>query len=188
VSRPALLPVAIGARPRTSAAALVATGGLAWWHGEHEEARAVLEQSIALLEREPDADAAAWATLNLGVVTAKKGDEREAIRLFTEAATAYRALDDPRGVAIALHNWGCVRFMLGDYDSVVDDCSNAAKLSAGLGDEQHEAPVLRPSRTRAARWRASLTWRGSRIVSSTATTPPPSRTSRTTVFMSRSAT
>jgi tetratricopeptide (TPR) repeat protein len=83
--------------------------------GQYREARALLEESLAICARIGDQRTAARAYTNLGIVAGASGEYREAQRLFQESLAIFQAFGDRWGEARALINLGIIAYYLHEY-------------------------------------------------------------------------
>ena len=64
-----------------------------------------------------------------GVVATEKGNVTEGVRLYTEAETRYRGLNDAAGLALALVRRATARRFLGEYEAALSDVEEALALA-----------------------------------------------------------
>jgi predicted ATPase/DNA-binding SARP family transcriptional activator len=120
----ALLRTSLGLLPRDApgtnrarAYALVESGTVAVRLGELVEARAVLEEALALYRAEHDTAGIANALRWLGQIASDlDGDYRSTRNIYRECLELYRKAGDRRGVAGMLNNLSMVAGDLGEYD------------------------------------------------------------------------
>jgi predicted ATPase/DNA-binding SARP family transcriptional activator/Tfp pilus assembly protein PilF len=94
---------------------LACLGDIARIKGHYPEARAALEESLAICAQVGDRGIAARAYTNLGVVAGASGAYCEARRLFDASLGIFQALGDRSGEARALINLGIVSYYMHNY-------------------------------------------------------------------------
>jgi predicted ATPase/transcriptional regulator with XRE-family HTH domain len=124
------------------ATALHWAGVLAWSQGDYDEARARLDQSLALRRAGDDHPGVAAVLTSLGAVALTQGDYAGAGALFAESLALNRAADDQPGVALALANLGLVRLDQGQYAEAAALLQESLALRRALGDGQSIAQCL----------------------------------------------
>ncbi|HET9224157.1 MAG TPA: tetratricopeptide repeat protein, partial [Roseiflexaceae bacterium] len=83
--------------------------------GQYREARALLEESLAICARIDDRRTAARAYTNLGIVAGASGEYGEAQRLFHESLAIFQTFEDRYGEAKALINLGIIAYYLREH-------------------------------------------------------------------------
>ena len=124
---------------RERAVALATFGLLLWFLGEHEQAVAVLEESLELLRGLGDEAEIALALEYLAVANESRGRHAEARRLITESAACYLRLGDQHGRAFALVS----AVEPDDLDEARRDCEEALTVLRAHGDEWGASRALR---------------------------------------------
>lgn len=110
--------------------------------GDNAEARALLEESLALWRAEGDSQGLATALNNLGWVACELND-LEAARVFSEEALAHcRALHDHRGMAVALNNLGWIAVYRGTPRTACTLYEESLALRRAAGDRRGIAFAL----------------------------------------------
>jgi tetratricopeptide (TPR) repeat protein len=94
--------------------ALTAAGVLAQYQGDIASARALYEESLAIMRISGDQGSIARVLNNLGNVALDQGDLVSARARHEESLAIKRGLGDPR-IATSLHNLGMVAHEQGDY-------------------------------------------------------------------------
>ncbi len=133
---PSLLPVP------ARATALHWAGVLAWSQGDYAEARALLEQGLALRQGLDEPSGVAAVLTSLGAVALTQGDYARASTLFAQSLALVRAAGDPSGAALALANLGLVRLDQGAYAEATELLQESLALRRTLGDRQSIAQCL----------------------------------------------
>jgi predicted ATPase/class 3 adenylate cyclase/Tfp pilus assembly protein PilF len=104
------------AEPNPLLAKLLARqGGFCCSLGLHEQAKQLLEESLALCSRGGAREELAFILLNLGVVHLRFGEYQRAREFAHESLVICRAAGDPRGIADALNTLGNIGWQLGEY-------------------------------------------------------------------------
>jgi predicted ATPase/class 3 adenylate cyclase len=98
-----------------------------------DEARAALEQALALYQVLRDDAGIARTTNSLGVVARSMGDVESADRLLKESVELKRSLGDRAGMAVSLSNFGVLATDLGRFDEAVDYMRQALAI-----DEEYQ--------------------------------------------------
>jgi len=89
-------------------------GGVTINLGDYEQARAWLEESLALHRESGDARGIAYSLNNLGVVEIDEGNDARARSLQETSLALHRKLGDKRGITRALNELGAVDIKRGD--------------------------------------------------------------------------
>ena len=97
------------------ARALIGLGHLSTLQGLYTQARAFLEEGLALYREWDDLTGIAWAINHLGRMASHQGDHDLAESSFTECLAAYERLGSTRGIADALAHVGHSVWHKGDY-------------------------------------------------------------------------
>lgn len=96
--------------------ALTAAASLALLQGDHVEATALAEDSLAVAHRTGEARLVANALSNLGAIALAAGDHARAAATLEEAVLLAREAGDYRIAALAINNLGDLALTTGDYD------------------------------------------------------------------------
>jgi predicted ATPase/DNA-binding XRE family transcriptional regulator len=123
--------------------ALNASGFLALIQGDTNQARALLEQSLALSERRNDRDGIARSLNNLGVLATSLGEYDRARELLEQCLALHRELGNTHLVAACLYNLADVANHQGDYDQARARCQECLALYRERGDSSGIAATLR---------------------------------------------
>jgi predicted ATPase/DNA-binding SARP family transcriptional activator len=107
---------------------------LALWHGRHDVAPALLEESTALYRRIGDSNGIAHSLLLLGTAAAFAGDYDRAIAVMTEAAELHRSIGNMRYVAVAVGNVGASELNRDNYARAAALFAEGLELSRQVGD------------------------------------------------------
>jgi len=137
---------ALAARPDLPAAvrarALTGAGILARDHGDHEQAMAYLQASLAASREHGDRQGVGAALKALGNAAWSHGDFAEARSFFDQSLIVQRELGDLRGIAAVLTNLGGVAVYEGDFARAEALCDEGLRLLRRLGDTQSAATCL----------------------------------------------
>ena len=117
--------------------ALVLVGAIRTWQGEFAQARATLEEALALAGRRRDAAATAEASTYLGLATVVAGDIEEGTQRLQEAVRRWEALGDPHGLGEALFYRGYAADVAGDTTAAAANYTAALGRLAQAGNAQH---------------------------------------------------
>jgi predicted ATPase len=131
-----------GADARVRARALDAAGGLAYRQGDHEQARAAIEESLALYRGLGDPLNVARMLHELGSIAFMEGDYDRALPLYEESAEAVEASGDRRRFAIALSNLGALLHERGELERAAGVAEEALRLQEEVGDKDGAAITL----------------------------------------------
>jgi predicted ATPase len=125
------------------AAALAASGRLAFMYGELEAAAAFLEESIAL-ERELDdgIPIRAMSFAVLAMIARARGDPTHADELLDESVTAAREAGDWFSHALALIGRGEFLYVAGDFDAARRNLEEGLRAAREVGDMRNIARAL----------------------------------------------
>lgn len=124
------------------AQALRGAGVLANLQGDHEEARALSLQGLALAQETGSLQDVAGCLSNLANVAFHLGDYPAARERWVEAVQVYRQAEDRRGVAGSLADLGNVAFYLGDHPEAQGRLEEALQIYRDTDDPQGVASVL----------------------------------------------
>jgi non-specific serine/threonine protein kinase len=101
---------------RAKARALFWSGHLAWFRGDYEAARVLIEQSLALARGGDFAFDIAVAQYGLALTAWTQGDLPRSLALGEEAIYRFREVGEPFYLAVALDNVGIVAVLSGDRE------------------------------------------------------------------------
>jgi tetratricopeptide (TPR) repeat protein len=107
--------------------------------GDHESARAHLQDALGLFGELGDHVGEADAHRNLAVLLDRQERYREAIPHEEQALALYRAAGYGTGAAMALNGVGWFHAQLGDYRKGLTFCQQAVELQREIGDHFGEA-------------------------------------------------
>jgi predicted ATPase/DNA-binding SARP family transcriptional activator len=124
------------------AKALSRAGALAVDEMMFDEARGLLEGSLALHRGIDDMAGVALTLTLLGSVAVYTDDLAGAALLFAEAGELYRRQGNVRGVAVSTGNLGLTALNRCDYSRAVELCSEGVELSREVGDTFNLALML----------------------------------------------
>ena len=110
--------------------------------GYYDEAIAVIEQTIPLLEQIGDRHGMAKVYNDLGTIAGRKNDSAAAVRYFQQTHDIYESLNMRSGMAIALVNMGICYKKLGDYQRGSECYEAAYPILQETGMRFGEAVVL----------------------------------------------
>lgn len=131
-----------GAPAELRANAFNAAGNLAYDQGDHRQAAACHEVSLALRGEIGDVIGMGQSHLNLGNVALDQGDRIKATELYTEALRLFREAGSVWDVANALNNLGIVLGHTGEYDQATGYLEEAIILREPLGEAAYQARSL----------------------------------------------
>jgi predicted ATPase/class 3 adenylate cyclase len=117
------------------AEALSEAGRLAWRQGDHVQARAFYEESLAIRRARGDRLGIAQALSNLGIIAREQGDHAAARALTEESLEMRRAVGDRLGVAYALNNLGLIAREQGEYAAARALHEESLAIKRELGDK-----------------------------------------------------
>jgi tetratricopeptide (TPR) repeat protein len=128
--------LSLGARGAASlrAKALNGAGQLAWSQGDHERAKALLEESLALARRAQDRREIADALNGLGMVIRRRGHYEAARNMHEEALALSKELDDPYSIAHSIDLSGRAAAFQGDYAAARPRLEEALRMLREVGD------------------------------------------------------
>jgi predicted ATPase/class 3 adenylate cyclase len=132
------------ARPptRERATALNAAGNLAYYQGDYDAARALHEESLAIMRDVGDREGVAGALNGLGNIALDHGDYVAARALYEECLALKRELSDRRGIATALNNLGNVACEQCDFASARTLFEECLAIMRELGNRGGVADLL----------------------------------------------
>ncbi|TWF91248.1 DNA-binding SARP family transcriptional activator [Kitasatospora viridis] len=107
--------------------------------GRHREARAHLDQSIAIFRELGDDANQGYAHHMMDRLLEQQGRPEEALYHAELASARFQAGGDRRGQAIALNAVGWLHAQLGDYQAALEHCRQALQLQQALGFRRSEA-------------------------------------------------
>jgi predicted ATPase/class 3 adenylate cyclase len=118
------------------ARALNGAANLAREQGDHDRARSLHEQSLAISRQQGEERGTAEALNNLGLIALYQGQHEEAQRHCEEGLALFRAIGDQGGVAAALNNLGNLARERGDSDRAAALHKESLALRRSLGDRR----------------------------------------------------
>jgi tetratricopeptide (TPR) repeat protein len=137
-----LLDIAPAARTRELALALACTGRLAYFQGDLEAARPLLERAVSILRELDESDGIALVLVNLALIAAIEGDRQRARRLADEAVAVSRSRSGDWALYAALNLAGTLVQLDGDSRRGRALCQEAVALARALGDHRGSAAAL----------------------------------------------
>jgi predicted ATPase/DNA-binding XRE family transcriptional regulator len=90
--------------------ALKGVGNLAWVQADHEAARVLLAESLALYRAQTNLRGIAHVLNIQGMIADERGEYSRAVALFEESLALWRKLCDVTWIGSLLNNLGCVEF------------------------------------------------------------------------------
>jgi predicted ATPase/transcriptional regulator with XRE-family HTH domain len=134
----------LGGAPATPerAQALAGLGVLTQRLGEYDQARAWLQDSLALWRALGDTRGIAGALNNLAGVALEMGNDAEAAPLYQESLALFRALGDRPGLTATLHNLSQVMCAQGNYGTALALTQESMALAREAGDKDALARML----------------------------------------------
>jgi predicted ATPase/DNA-binding CsgD family transcriptional regulator len=118
---------------RLRATALSRAGRLAWRQQDHERARGLLEESVAIVRELGDKPGLARRLRNLALVSMSEGDLETGIRLCEESAAIFRAHDDEQGLVSALIFLGWARYAAEEFPAGDRHMRDALAVNRAVG-------------------------------------------------------
>ncbi len=117
-------------------------GNLAKLQGDLGQARALLEDSLAIRRGLNDPSGIASSLNNLGNVVKDQGDLKGALALYEESLALQRSIGNRPGVAVALSSLGVLSHMRGDLQAARSYHEESLRLRRELGDRSNVAASL----------------------------------------------
>jgi tetratricopeptide (TPR) repeat protein len=127
------LAVDVGSARHLRAAALLATGALTVFQGEHDQGEVWLGDALVLWRGVGDWRGEAAALLALAFAAEYRGDDERSSELYHEVLTLGRRLGDPWFVATSLANLGDLAYRQGNLASSEAFSAEAKALAQGTG-------------------------------------------------------
>jgi predicted ATPase/DNA-binding CsgD family transcriptional regulator len=124
-----------GAEP-LRARALNGAGHLAWAEGDHDRAKALREESLALSRQAGEKREIADALNGLGFVIRRRGDYEAARDMHEEALALYKELDDQWGIARSIDLSGRSAAFQGDHAVALPRLEEALGMWREIGDRE----------------------------------------------------
>src|SRR5215216_3649651 len=84
--------------------------------GDHERARALGEESLALSRQANEAQGIVWSLLILAIAATLRADYEQSERLYAEGLSLARELHSAYARFLFLQNWGWTALLRGDYE------------------------------------------------------------------------
>jgi predicted ATPase/DNA-binding CsgD family transcriptional regulator len=119
--------------PRLRATLLARAARLAWQRQDTARARALLEESLGVVDHASDELAVARRLRLLALVAMSDGDHARALVHGEHAAGVFRRRGDERGLASALIHLGWARVISGDAARAEDEINEALSIASSLG-------------------------------------------------------
>jgi predicted ATPase len=110
--------------------------------GNAGRARALTEESVALIDALDNRRDVAYRLWGAGYLWRAQGDYARAVALLEEALPMFRELDDTAGLAVALVGLGDVARDQGDADRVIEACEESLRLCGEIGNREYAAYSL----------------------------------------------
>ena len=117
------------------ARALIGAGHLAWQQSKHEQALALVEQSLALCRRYGDKQGIAHSLYLLGVIAHWQGDRDRGRSLLEESLSLSREIKDELNMIEVLLFLADIRLRQGDNEQAAALLQEGLTLSQKLGDK-----------------------------------------------------
>jgi predicted ATPase/DNA-binding winged helix-turn-helix (wHTH) protein len=115
------------------ARALAIAGGMAYQQGDYSPAEAYFRESIPIYERLGLRHMVGRQLLNLGAVTAQRGEFLEAVEQYENALSYAREDGDPRHIAVCLGNLGNAACQINDFERARLALEECVSLSRAVG-------------------------------------------------------
>src|SRR5215217_4159750 len=97
--------------------------------GDHERARALGEESLALSRQANEAQGIVWSLLILAIAATLRADYEQAERLYAEGLSLARELDSAYARFLFLQNWGWTALLEGDPERATVLVEEAVELA-----------------------------------------------------------
>jgi non-specific serine/threonine protein kinase len=97
--------------------------------GDHERARALGEESLALGRQANEAQGIVWSLLVLAIAATLRADYEQAERLYAEGLSLARELDSAYARFLYLVNWGWTALLQGDHQRATALIEEAVELA-----------------------------------------------------------
>ncbi len=136
------LAVSEGVAPAVRAKTLNAASMLIGQQGDHQQAMALGEQSLALYRQLDDTPGIAGSLYNLGTLAWVRGNVAIARSLLDEALALFRKLDDPWGARDTLQLLATIAVDWGEYSKACPLLDEALALSREAKDKRGIASTL----------------------------------------------
>lgn len=122
--------------------ALDGAGWMAWVQHDHEQARVLTEQALAIAREIGDEKGIARSLNVLGNILGSLTDYKAAYDAYEEALAIRERLGDKRGAAALLSNLATIAHSLGDIDQAQGRLERALAINREVGDRHNEALSL----------------------------------------------
>lgn len=109
-----------GGTPARLSGALEAAGGIAYWRGDFESAKACYSQALDIDRERSDPSAIANSLLNLGIVVGQQDDIELGRAMLEEGAELYRKVGDEIGEARMWWGLGDLEFVKADWAKAIE--------------------------------------------------------------------
>jgi non-specific serine/threonine protein kinase len=117
-------------------------GNLAKLQGDLGQARALLEESLAIRRSLDEPAGIASSLNNLGNVLKDQGDLDGALALYKESLALQRSIENRPGIAVALSSLGLLSHMSGQLEAARSYHDESLRLRRELGDRSNVAASL----------------------------------------------
>ena len=128
--------------PRILAEGVLQSGVVANLFGEHEKARALLEESLGLYREHGDERDLISVLNQLGFSATAEGDHERARALFDQSLEVATRHADDAGATRATHHRGELELTLGNLASATEFLERSADLARRIGDESLLSNIL----------------------------------------------
>jgi class 3 adenylate cyclase/predicted ATPase len=128
--------------PRVEANSLRQLGLIAYYQGEHQEARDRFAEALELYIKIGDRQGEGMALNNLGGATFEMGDHQEAGAYYSRSLSLCREIGDRMGEGRALNNLGIVAVVQSDYERAEKYYLQALQISREVGHRSFEMSAL----------------------------------------------
>jgi len=129
-------------RTRDRAKVLNEAGGLAFHQGDFPAARALLEESLAILRELGDRPGIAVSLNTLGNVVCEQADYPAGRAMYEQSLAIHRELGERHGIALVLGNMGSEAVNQGDYPAAKAMLEESLAIRRELGDRSGIAGAL----------------------------------------------
>jgi tetratricopeptide (TPR) repeat protein len=136
--------LALADRSRTAARAkaLLSAGTLAYSHGEHGLAEALLTESLAIGREVGDWESIAWSQERLGGITGMRRQDAQSLAYLEESVALFRAIGNQRGAAWSLAGLGFQWQLMGDATAAGRLLEESVAIGRKIGDTSVTAFAL----------------------------------------------
>jgi non-specific serine/threonine protein kinase len=124
------------------AKALTTAGSLAYRQGDHQTARSLFEEGLAIQQQLGDRPGIAASLHSLGLVAYHRGEIEAARSLYEEGLTIRRESGDRWGIAASFHSLGNIAYDQGDHEAARSLYEEGLAIRRELGDHSGVAASL----------------------------------------------